>query len=137
MRNHSEEFLGGYYGNVGVSNILHAEVMALYHGLNLCWEQGFRRVACFSDSSEVVKMVETGVSHFHHYGNQIAVIRQLINRNWHVELHHNFRESNQCADYLAKLGAHSGQRLVCLQIAPTGMFPLLLADGMRVPFLRV
>lgn len=52
---------------------------------------GFRRVACFSDSSEVVKMVETGVSHFHHYGNQIAVIRQLINRNWHVELHHIFR----------------------------------------------
>lgn len=38
MHNQAGEFLGGYYGSVEVSNILHAEVMALYHGINLCWE---------------------------------------------------------------------------------------------------
>ena len=40
-KDHSGKFILGFDGNVGESNILQAERMALLHGILLCWEEGF------------------------------------------------------------------------------------------------
>jgi hypothetical protein len=34
----------GFYGNIGYSNILHAEMLVLLHGIRLCWEEGLRNI---------------------------------------------------------------------------------------------
>lgn len=39
-------FVGGFYGSVGISNIMHAELMALLQGLTFCWNKGVRKVRC-------------------------------------------------------------------------------------------
>jgi hypothetical protein len=31
----------GYYGSSGDSGIIHAEILTLFHGLQLCWDMGY------------------------------------------------------------------------------------------------
>jgi len=58
IRDHEGSFLHGFYSNIDPSCILHAEIFALYHGLDLCWSTGYRRVICYSDSLHVIQLVQ-------------------------------------------------------------------------------
>lgn len=136
VRNNHEDFLWGFYGSVGVSDILRAKMLALLHGLTLCWEEGYPLAVCYSDSMETVRLVHGGVPVHHREANEIKLIQRLMSRTWQVQLHHRWREGNYYADYLAKIGAHSDESLVRLDAPPTGMSTLLLADTMGVCFPR-
>lgn len=57
IRNHLGEFIMGYFGTIGASTILHAEIMALLYGLKLCWELGYRKIHCYSDSLHTIQLV--------------------------------------------------------------------------------
>jgi hypothetical protein len=46
LRNRDGEFIWGFYGVAAIQNILYAEIMAIWYGLKLCWERGFRKVFC-------------------------------------------------------------------------------------------
>ncbi|AES96565.1 hypothetical protein MTR_5g038610 [Medicago truncatula] len=35
---HDENFQLGFFGSVGISNILHAEIQALLTSINFCWD---------------------------------------------------------------------------------------------------
>jgi len=54
VRNFEENFQFAFYGNVGLSNILNAEIHALMIGIKLCCEAGYKKLVCFSDSLHVV-----------------------------------------------------------------------------------
>jgi len=43
-RDHEGFFLRGFYGNIDHSCILYAEILGLYHDLDLCWSSGCQRV---------------------------------------------------------------------------------------------
>ncbi|PNY12901.1 S-adenosylmethionine-dependent methyltransferase [Trifolium pratense] len=60
IRNNDGTFLGGFYGVASQPSILYAEIMAMLHGLELCWEKGFWSVSCFSDSLQTVTLVKNG-----------------------------------------------------------------------------
>lgn len=49
-RDNHGRFLRGFYGSLGNSTIMHAELRALLHGLEMCWEMGFKKILCYSDS---------------------------------------------------------------------------------------
>lgn len=114
IRDHNGVFKKGFYGSVGYSNILHAELMALFLGISLCWELGFRKVMCFTDSLNVLKLIEDGDHNFHSFGNEIALIRGMLRRDWNIQLNHTLREGNHCTDYLAKMGAKSSSTYIVL-----------------------
>lgn len=61
IRDSDGVFLKGFFGSVGVSSILYAEVMALYHGIQLCWNEGYKEVVCYSDSLHVVQLLRENV----------------------------------------------------------------------------
>ncbi|PNX68236.1 ribonuclease H [Trifolium pratense] len=66
-------------GAAAVRSILFAELMAVLHGLQICWESGFRRVTCFSDSLQTVNLIRDGVSAYHRFANEVVFnIRQLL-----------------------------------------------------------
>nr|KYP44262.1 14.7 kDa ribonuclease H-like protein [Cajanus cajan] len=46
VRDHEGKFILGFYGSIGVSNNIHAEIMALLKGLEICWARGFTHVRC-------------------------------------------------------------------------------------------
>lgn len=60
IRDHTGEFRRGFLGSVGHSDIMHAELMAIYHGISLCWELGFRKVRCYTDSLHTLKLLYKG-----------------------------------------------------------------------------
>ncbi|CAJ2633416.1 unnamed protein product [Trifolium pratense] len=136
IRNNVGAFLEGFYGTASQSNILYVEIMAVLHGLELCWNKGFRDVVCFSDSLLTVKLIKEGVSNCHSLANEVHIIRQLLGRVWRVVIDHTLREDNKCADLLAKLGASANSPLVLLTVPPTELLNLIDPDVRGVIFIR-
>jgi ribonuclease HI len=110
--------------------------MAVLNELQLCWENGFRRIVCCSDSLQTVNLIRDGVSVHHRFANEVLSIRQLIDRDWNVVVEHTLREGNTCADVLAKMGALSDVPLVSFHTPPMELSSPLLVDAQGVVFIR-
>jgi ribonuclease HI len=136
IRNNFGALLKGFYGKASHSSILFAEITAILHGLEICWVNGFRNLACYSNSLLAVTLISDGVSHHHKYANEIQSICHLLHRDWIVVLNHTPREGNACADVLAKMGASSNSPLVILEEPPAQLFSALNADARGVVFVR-
>ena len=50
---------------------------------------------------------------------------------------HTLREGNACADFLAKAGASQVDSFLVLNEPPPGLAPLLVADVIGTPFVRL
>jgi ribonuclease HI len=107
IRNSFGAWVQGFVGNIGFSNILHAELLAVYYGLTMAWELDIKELWCYSDSKTVIKLLSDSVNPWHHYAAIIHNIKDLLAKDWNVKVVHTLREGNACADYLAKLGAHN------------------------------
>ncbi|PNX93234.1 ribonuclease H [Trifolium pratense] len=136
IRDNNGVFISGFYGAATVQSILFAELMVVLHGLQICWESGFRRISCFSDSLQTVNLIWEGVSAHHRFANEVFSIRQLIARDWEVVIDHTFRKGNACADMLAKIGALSTSPLVTISTPPSELSLPLLANAQGVGFIR-
>lgn len=97
-----------------------AELQALYHGLQILWEGGFKKFVCESDSLDVVNMVHSEVSLMHPYFGVMMEIKKLLSLDWEVQIFHTIREGNACADHLAKLGANGTDALKIWNVPPYG-----------------
>jgi ribonuclease HI len=117
-------------------NILFAEIMAVLHGLQLCWDNGYRKVICFSDSLQSVNLIRDGVSPHHRFANEIQCIRNLLANEWEVVISHTLREGNASADVPAKMGALSTSQLVKISTPPHELQSPLSADAHGVVFSR-
>jgi ribonuclease HI len=114
LRNNFGTFLKGFYGTASRPSVLYAEIIAILHGLELCWNNGFRNILCYSDSLQAVSLLKNGVSPHHQFANEIQRIRHLLSKDWTVAIDHTFREGNACADILAKMGTSANSSLVIL-----------------------
>nr|KYP61721.1 Putative ribonuclease H protein At1g65750 family [Cajanus cajan] len=135
-QNHEGQFLFGFYGFLGEASVLQTEILALLHGLHLCWDKGFRKIVCYSDSTLVVSLLQGPILMFHRYGNQLMEIHQLLNCDWTCTVVHTLCEGNSCADALARMGALGNDRVVILQEHPMTLSSLLLADSLGTVFQR-
>ncbi|PNY12216.1 ribonuclease H [Trifolium pratense] len=97
---------------LGSSNT--AELMAVLHGLNLCWDSGYRKIVRCSDSLLSVNLIKEGVTIHHRFAN----------------------EGNACADVLAKLGATSNTKLVKITTPTSELLRPLLDHAWGVEFTR-
>ncbi|GAU32945.1 hypothetical protein TSUD_153620 [Trifolium subterraneum] len=136
LRNRDGEFIWGFYGAAAIQNILYAEIMAIWYGLKLCWERGFRKVLCCSDSLLSVNVIKEGVTTHHGFANEILCIRKLLSNDWEVILTHTLREGNACADVLAKLGANSDSPMVNISTPPRDLVIPLHHDASGIEFIR-
>jgi hypothetical protein len=41
IRDFDEQIMCDFYGNIGYSNILHVEILALMHEIQICWERHY------------------------------------------------------------------------------------------------
>jgi hypothetical protein len=62
IRNSDGAWVHGFAGNIGFSNILHAELLAVYHGITLAWELDINDLWCYSDSKIVIKLLSDQVN---------------------------------------------------------------------------
>lgn len=117
-------------------NILHLELLAIFHGLALAWDCNFRVIDCQSNSLEAVSLVKTSPSPRHEFATLIWDINDMLSRPWRVELHHILREGKFCADFLAKHDASQIEDLQVTEHPPQGVGVFLSANARGVPHLR-
>jgi len=118
IRDHSGSFISAFSGFIAHSqDILFAELSALYQGIILAINLDFEEVACYTNSLLIVNLIKEASNQFHVYDVLIQNIKDLLSsRNF--TLHHSLRESNHCADFLAKLGASNDVDLVVYSSPP-------------------
>ncbi|KAJ1378553.1 Ribonuclease H-like superfamily [Sesbania bispinosa] len=97
---------------------------------------GFRKMEFFSDSTDAIRLILEDNITYHQYASTVMNIRDLIAKDWIINLKHILRENNNSADYLAKKGAHQYEALILLDIPRIEMNLMLFADASGVQFLR-
>ncbi|GAU39617.1 hypothetical protein TSUD_397060 [Trifolium subterraneum] len=75
IRNAYGAWVHGFFGNLGVTDILHAKLMAINNGLLLAWELNITDLWCYSDSVTTIKLLNEPVDEWHHYATIITNIR--------------------------------------------------------------
>jgi ribonuclease HI len=95
IQNSAGYYLLGYSGFIPTStDILFAELTAIYRGLLLAVEMGIEDMACYSDSLLSIRLLTDHASKYHAYAVLIQDIKDLLStRNFSI--HHCFREGNQ------------------------------------------
>jgi len=63
LRNDDGAWYSGFVGNIGFSNILHAELLAVYNGLRIAWDFGMSESVCYSNSKTVMKLIKKPVNY--------------------------------------------------------------------------
>lgn len=86
--------------NLGVTNITEAILWGLYHGLELAWQAGCRRLIAKMDSHIAVELMGKEISRTHPLSNLIGCYKDLLTRDWIVIFKHTFREGNRVVDKL-------------------------------------
>jgi len=76
--NDNGSWIHGFAGNIGFSNILYAELLAMYHGLRFAWELEVTNLVCYSDSKTTINLIFATVNDWHHYAPIIWNIQELL-----------------------------------------------------------
>jgi ribonuclease HI len=136
IRNSAGCYITGFSGFLPAStDILQAELSAIYFRLCSVKDLGIAPLACYSNSLLAINTIKEASSKFHVYAVIIHEIKLLLSQ-MNVSLNHTLREGNQCADFLAKLGAFSNDGLVVHSQPPDNLRPLLRTDALGTLFLR-
>ncbi|XP_028782034.1 TMV resistance protein N-like [Neltuma alba] len=128
LRDATGLYIRGFLHRLDDGDALHAELWACLHGLKLAWDGGHRQVILESDSSSVLELISTHPDEHHDDFRLLKEIREMLDRDWEVQLQHVSRMHNRAADFLAKEGlkAISGFHLVVP--APVNLLPILDSD---------
>ena len=127
----------GFTAQLSSSSPLTAELWAIYFGLKLGWDRGFRKVQIESDSIGAIQKISSAPTGSDLDASLITSIRELLYRDWDCHLSHVFREANHCADWLAHHHNSLDVGLLTIYDPPTGLLPLLFADALGVACPRV
>ncbi|XP_050216415.1 uncharacterized protein LOC126667478 [Mercurialis annua] len=103
-RNSSGEWMFGYSRLIGRCSVLQAELWGALDGLNLAWSRGHKQVILEMDSKLAVDAITNEDLTINANTNLLWAIRDLLKRNWHIQVCHIYREGNRCADRLANIG---------------------------------
>ena len=108
-----------------------AELWAIYVGLLMTWDRGFRKVILESDSRVVVGLIKGESERVDNNFNLIMQIKSMLGRDWEVEIFHVYREANCVADWLANFGLTRDlldRGADFLTDPPAGVYSLLYYD---------
>ena len=106
IRDHDGSWIKGYARGLGHTNSIMAELWALRDGLVLAKEMGLTNLIIELDALSVVILMNND-SEIFLMEPLLTDYRNLLKEILNKCMIHTYREANQCADALAKLGAQS------------------------------
>lgn len=137
IRTTNGEWIAEFSSFEGPGNACLAELIAVRNGLGFAWKEGYKKVMCETDSLDTVTTIQNESVQPWHVGTLIlATIRELLRREWIVEVPHTFREVNFYADFLAKEGGNLGQSWRVWKDPPPLMGFIVLRDALGTIYLR-
>ncbi|KAL5171611.1 putative ribonuclease H protein [Glycine soja] len=116
----------GFMGSCGFTTSVHAELLAIYHGLKIARDIGIGRLICESDLKVALDLITGEINMFHQYFPTIMLIHSLKHMDWEVTFVHVYREGNKCADWFAKTGNSSQQGMIILDHRPSPIYQAYL-----------
>ncbi|KAH9666870.1 reverse transcriptase domain-containing protein [Citrus sinensis] len=128
LRDCHGNFIHGFSAHLGVCSVLKAELWGVLHGLRMAWDLGYRRIQVGVDNCSVVQIIRENNAHVNEISNIIEMIRELMRRDWRIQIDHIYREANSAADFLS---THALSLLVgvhFLHSAPLGLRSILYLD---------
>lgn len=137
IRDFNGSWILGFYRNIGFSNSLVAELVALKDGLSLIIEHKFSHVIVESDSLVACNLIsDLSMNAKHILFEFVDDCRKLLLRIPHVKLDHIFREANAVADRLSKVGLEAPPGIHLCPAAPPFCNQPLSADRLGISFPR-
>ncbi|XP_058189471.1 uncharacterized protein LOC131307071 [Rhododendron vialii] len=136
IRDSSGNWILGYYGKATCTSSLEVEIWAIYRGLTIILEKGMSNVTIEFDSSVAVGFYNEGPPVDHPHRHVVEEARRIA--AWtNSSVVHIYRQANQTADCLARLGSQQNQNLVVSSSIPFAVREFALADAMGVGHLRI
>ncbi|XP_027335429.1 uncharacterized protein LOC113849610 [Abrus precatorius] len=108
IRNHKGNFITGFYKSLHFCTPLEAELWGLVWGLKLAVSNHIHVLWIDCDCKDALHLVVNVQNSDHHLYSVIKEIRDLLRNIRFVRFNHVLRETNQCADWMAKLGDEVG-----------------------------
>ncbi|KAK4272272.1 hypothetical protein QN277_020854 [Acacia crassicarpa] len=102
LRNSQGEWLMGYHKTLGLRSIIEAEIYAILLGFQIGLQMNFQRIVIYSDSLDAINILMRDSPPNHPLKDIIGEARDLLFRDWNVELHYTSRDNISCADFMAK-----------------------------------
>ena len=133
FRDSNGKWILGFTRNCGICTTLEAELWGILTGLKIAQEKGFTKLVIESDCLTAVEAINGTFKVFGNSSNLIRAITCRMRDALEVQCVFKGRDSNSCADWLAREGAKaSSNELTLLTSPPDSMRALLLADWNEV-----
>ncbi|KAL5787746.1 hypothetical protein ACOSP7_004695 [Xanthoceras sorbifolium] len=136
VRNHDRQWIKGFVMNKGKGCILEAELWAVFEGLKMAWDGGFRKVQIDSDCLEAISLIQRGCNVNNPLWYLIQECRRLIDSPWCCELSHVYRESNFLADAMAAFGQSLSCCIPSFEEPPPFVFSVFAKDADGIAYAR-
>ena len=121
---------------MGSCSTFMAETWGIFHALTIAQRMKLTNVVIESDSQALVNSLQsTEVSNTK--PSLMRRIKGLLSRDWNVKIIANFREANQCVDWLANHSLNYGLGLHILSAVDPQLRNLILGNAIRVSSSRV
>ena len=127
IRNHEGQWLKGYARPLGSSNSCMAELWALRDGLLLAKEMGLNNLIIEMDALSVVLLMNNNSANLL-MEPLLTDCRNLLSEIPNKQIFHIYREANQCADALVKLGASNVDSFVIFLYPPPGVESIIVSN---------
>ncbi|CAN1125966.1 Putative ribonuclease H protein At1g65750 [Linum perenne] len=132
IRDHQGRCLAAFTLNLGKCSITRAELRGAVSGLQLAWEQGYRKIQLQLDSQCAVQLLQREGLEDHAHAATIMTATELLRRNWEVQILHVYRESNHAADFLANIGHSCPLGFHSIEQSDPNLYYWLLYDQLGV-----
>ncbi|XP_057988379.1 uncharacterized protein LOC110636243 isoform X1 [Hevea brasiliensis] len=129
IRNESGKWVVGYTLNLHSQTSSGAELCALFQGLLIAWNRGFRKILV-----EVEEYLKRATATLDPNRALIDCCMNLIKRDWDCKILQVRREANLCANWLATHFEDHPLGLTIFESPPGNLVPILQKDSMRSPY---
>lgn len=136
FREDSGRWLVGFAKNLGMSNVLMAELWGILTALQIAWRERFPKVWIESDSSVAITLLSRSCPASHPYSSIISSINNFRARDWETRIPHVLREGNRVANFLANMAHSLDFGLHVFRDMPIGCGCLAFQDSISVSFPR-
>ena len=94
----------------------------------MVWDLGYKRLQVGIDNCSVVQLIKENNANVNEYSNIIEMIRELMRRDWRIQIDRIYREANLAADFLVTHTLSLPVGVHFLHSAPLGLSSVLYSD---------
>ena len=127
LRNEHGNWINGFARNCGKVNSVMAELWALRDGLQMAATESIHNLIIELDALAVVHLMKISIVNFS-LEPLLTDCRLLLRKFPNLRIEHMYREANQCADALARIGSNSDVPFILFAHPPLVVYRLCTLD---------